>query len=141
VATDVLTKYWAQSAGLMTTGVSSQQLHPKLHLFSGYTAAPNWNSVPTDFTECTAPGYAAVTLTPASWVGTVPGVTRLYTYPPFTITFTGPGSPGQTIYGHWVEDGSGAHQVIWGQLWAVPFVIPSVGGAVVISPTITLKQC
>jgi hypothetical protein len=63
-----------------------------------------------------------------------------YTYPQVTFNFTGPGAPAETIYGHYVSNGAGG-ALLWAQLWAQPFVIPSGGGSVAVNPSWSDKQC
>lgn len=91
-------------------------------------------------TECTAPGYVEQALTSGSWTGSTTGGLATYTYPPVSFNLTGPGSPGQTIYGHFYRQGSGG-ALLWGQTWSSPYVIPSGGAVIQITPTWNDEQC
>lgn len=86
-------------------------------------------------TECSAPGYARVSLTPANWTGSTSLGVANYSYPTITFAITGPGSPGQTVYGHYVFDPS-TSELWWVQVWATAWVIPA---TVTANPTVTLN--
>lgn len=105
----------------------------KLHLFSNnYT--PVEGSALANFTECNASGYAAKTLSGASWtVATNAGTTEA-SYAEQTFTFTA----AQTVYGYYVTD-SGSTKVLWAELFTgAPFNIPAGGGSVKVTPKIQL---
>lgn len=105
----------------------------KLHLYSNnYT--PVEGSLLANFTECNAAGYAAITLTGASWtVATTTGTTEA-TYAQQTFTFTA----AQTVYGYYITD-SGSTILVWAELFTgAPFNIPSGGGSVKVTPRIQL---
>lgn len=94
---------------------------------------PTSESLLANFTECTAPGYARIALPQSGWTGsTVLGVAT-YTYTTVTFSLSGPGSPAQTIYGHFILDLT-SNKVWWAQLWTTPYVIP---GAPTSQPSIT----
>ncbi len=99
-----------------------------LRLFTNPTiVAPT--TVLGDFVECSAPGYAGVPFAAMTWQ-LIPSVQEAYSAAdPVQIAFSGPGSPGQTIYGHYITDSAGLNYW-WGATWAAPYVIPSGGGAV-----------
>lgn len=101
---------------------------------------PQCDDILSDYTECTAPGYAAETLTPGDWTGSTSSCVVTYNYPTITFTFTGPGVPGQTIYGHLVED-SDTGDLWWAGLWTTPYTIPPLGGAAELTIVWSDKQC
>ena len=96
----------------------------------GFTAA--------SFTETTAAGYSAVTLVPAGWAAaSVAGVSTATYSPDVTFTFTA----ADTIVGYYVVDTTSPTPVL---LWAEaftggPFVLPSSGGQIQITPTLSLE--
>lgn len=107
--------------------------NPKLHLYTNnYTPAKG--DTTGSYTECsTATGYAAVTLPGTSWtVSTTSHVTTAsYAAQTFTLTASA------TIYGYYITDNSSSN-VLWAELFSGgPFNIPSGGGSVTVTPTIT----
>jgi hypothetical protein len=120
-------------------GIADVEPAPVLHLF-----VQPWNvtadTTVSQLTECTAPGYSPVVLTPSLWVGSTSQGVALYQYPTVPFIFTGPGSPTQTIYGHWIED-SVTGDLLWGLTWLAPYPIPSIGSTIYLSPTWSDRQC
>lgn len=92
------------------------------------------NTVIGMLTECTAAGYAAITLTAASWAvpTTVSGQTST-SYPQQTFNFTG----AATVYGYYITDGSVL--VLVERFTSAPFVVPGAGGQIAIIPTMNLE--
>lgn len=86
-----------------------------------------------DLDECTLPGYAGITLVPASWgEGEASGL-ETSNYP--TLTFTiGPNPGATTIYGYFVTD-QATGRTIWGDNNSQPFAVPSGGAAVTVNLT------
>lgn len=99
-----------------------------------------YDTTVSELIECTAPGYASVPLTPALWTGSTSLGAALYSYPLIPITFTGPGSPPQTVYGHWIGD-SVTGEVMWGLTWLAPYVIPTGSSKIYLAPTWSNRQC
>lgn len=98
------------------------------------------DSVLSDFTLLSAPGYAPIALTAADWsVSTVSGICNA-TYPDITWTLTGPGAGSGIVYGHIVYDTYGGG-ILWAQQWDTPFTIPTNGGTVTIAPSWQDSQC
>jgi hypothetical protein len=96
------------------------------HLFTNSTT-PSKDS--PSFTECSAAGYAAQTLTAANWTNADGTTNWGFTYPT-NITFTLTGS--STIYGYWISNGS---TNIWYEvLSGGPYTFGSSGGSLVINP-------
>jgi hypothetical protein len=85
-------------------------------------------------TECTAAGYAAITLTAGSWAvpTTVSGQTST-SYAQQTFTFTA----GTNVFGYYITDGS--NLVLIERFSSAPFVIPAAGGQIAITPTMNLE--
>jgi hypothetical protein len=106
-----------------------------LRLFSNnYT--PDANATTASVTEVAASGYAAVTLTSATWtVATSSGVATA-SYPEITFTF----STSATVYGYYVTDTSS--NLLWLERFtAAPFQLPASGGQILITSTISLNSC
>jgi len=95
----------------------------KLRLFTNnYT--PVEASVLASFTEAVAAGYAAITLTGASWtIASAAGVTTAeYVEQTFTLTAA------STDYGYYITNNAGT-QVLWAERFTdAPHTIPSGGG-------------
>lgn len=85
------------------------------------------------YTECAIAGYAAETLTAASWVVT-PGAPTAAAYPEVTFTLTGAGS----VYGYYlVQAVSG--KLVWAERGAgAPYVFGAGGGTFKVTPQLTL---
>lgn len=105
---------------------------PVLHLFSN-NHTPGESTVVGNLTEVTAAGYAAVTLTGASWtVGTSGGVTT-GNYAAQTFTFT----TSTTVYGAYITSIAG--ELMWLEKFTDgPYNIPGGGGTVAVTPIVTL---
>lgn len=85
-------------------------------------------------TESGVSGYAAITLTAGSWaVSTVAGTTSGI-YAEQTYTY----STSETLYGYYVTDTSGTNLLWIERFTGAPFILPSSGGQVAITPTINL---
>jgi len=85
------------------------------------------------FQEATQSGYAAVTLTTSGW--TVATDTATYS-PAATFTF----STSATVFGYYVVDtATPTPSLLWAESFTGgPFVLPSGGGQIQITPTLTL---
>lgn len=139
MALDVLNE---AAVGLMAEfmlGIAQPAISIVYHLFVNNVTV-SYATVIGDLTECTAPGYASQAAPDAGWSGSVSAGVANYTHPDLTFSMTGPGSPAQTVYGHWAED-STTGDILWAQTWATPFAIPAGGGAVVVSPTWQDEEC
>jgi len=99
----------------------------KLKLFTNdYT--PVEGTVVGNFTECTATGYAAKTLTGASWtIATVANVTTA-SYAAQTFTM----SSAANCYGYYVTNSAGT-SVLFAEKFPSVFTIPSGGGSVTVT--------
>lgn len=87
----------------------------------------------TTVTECTETGYAAITLTQTWTVATSVGVTT-GVYSEMTFNFT----TGVTAYGYYVTSQAG--ELLWLERFSGgPFTLPSGGGQIAVTPTITLE--
>jgi hypothetical protein len=113
--------------GIITNQTTQGNL--KLHLFkNNYT--PVETSTYSSFTESTATGYSAKTLTGATWsISTDGGGTTTATYPAQTFTYTAT----ETIYGYYVTDNGNTTCLFAERFSDGPYVIPSGGGSVTIT--------
>lgn len=107
-----------------------------LHLFTG-NLTPSLTTVVTDalLTEPSGgSGYAAISLTGASWaVATVSTITTA-TYPLQTFTFTSAVS----VYGYYITNTAGT-KLMWVERFSgAPYTLPSGGGQIQVQPTINL---
>ena len=100
------------------------------------------NLTPTDSTTLAtvteavgSTGYAPITLVGASWTTTqVAGVTTAV-YSEETFTFT----TAVTVYGYYVTTIYGSPALLWLERFSgAPFILPSGGGQIAISPRISL---
>ncbi len=107
-----------------------------LHLFTNnYT--PSIGDTVSNYTESTASGYAAITLTGSSWtVSTVSTITTA-SYGQQTFTYTG----GESLFGYYVTDNTGAILIGAERFSGAPWTIPSAGGTVSLTPSFTLGVC
>jgi hypothetical protein len=92
---------------------------------SGSTAGP---------VECTAAGYAAVTLTGSTWtVATATGTSTAQYGSAVTFTMT----EAVSVYGYYLTTGGG--DMVWIERFSgAPFTLPSDGGDITITPKLTL---
>lgn len=136
---DVLNDYAISLRCDFILGIAHPNVAPSLMLFVNdetITCA----SLLTDLTECTAGGYARITLVPGNWTldSSTPCIIEgSYGACVFTLTDNG---GGQIIYGHAVVDTVG-DEILWAQLWTTPFTIPAGGGVVEVFPFWTEEQC
>lgn len=116
--------------------------HPVLHLYSndldpedGSFGASGENFDSADFTEATAAGYAAITLTGAGWTTTqTVGVTTAIYNVGVTFSF----SVGEDIYGYYVTDT--ANGILWAERFpGAPFQLPGGGGDIAVRAQIALS--
>lgn len=93
---------------------------------------PIEGSVVGDFTDATAAGYAAKTLTGSSWTISTVGNVSTAAYAEQTFTFTA----GETCYGYFVTNAAD-DKVLWAELFTDgPYVIPAGGGDINVTPKI-----
>lgn len=132
---EVLNNYLTYRKLLYATGGNPSGLSLYLRLFVN-----NFTPACTDligaYTECSLSGYAAIALAAGSWTDSLSACVYTGTYPAQTFTFT---AGGQTIYGHYVTDGSSG--VLWADLWGTPFTVPTGGGAVQVAMQFVDLQC
>ena len=103
------------------------------------------NYVPVDasteanFTEADFTGYAAVTLTGASWTVT-PNAPTLCTYAQQTFTCTvAPGSP-MPIYGYYLTQFTSG-KLMWAEVFTGgPYTITYVGDLIKVTPNLNIKK-
>jgi len=121
-------------------GIPSDDPVLSFHLFASGPSTIDCDTVIADFVEITAPGYASVALNEANWTLSDSSCTVTGTYPQFTISFTGPGSPVQTVYGYWVQDDTTA-DFWWGDYLASPYLIPAGSSAINVVLTSEGQEC
>ncbi len=112
--------------------VAPQNMVLKLYT-NNYT--PVEASVEGDFTEASGFGYAALTLSGASWVIT-PGAPTSAAYAQQTFTFTG--ALGD-VYGYFVVQASSG-KLMWAEIFSNgPYDVQNNGDEIKVTPTITLE--
>lgn len=102
-----------------------------LRLFSN-NITPAETDVASTYTEYAAPGYAAITLTPASWT-TTEGAPSNTAYAQQTFTMTGAGD----AYGYYMTRTTGGRIALAERFTGAPFSIPGGGGTIKVTPQIT----
>lgn len=87
------------------------------------------------FTESTAAGYSAVTLSGADWdIDTTSGVTAAVYSTSVVFSFT----EGDSIYGYYVTNSS--DEMLWAERFpGAPFNLPSGGGEISVRPQLQLN--
>lgn len=106
-----------------------------LHLFQNNITPAETDTAAT-YTEATFTGYAALTLTAASWVVTE-GAPSNAAYPQVTFTSSA-GSQNQNVYGYYLTRASSG-RIAWAERFADgPYNIVNNGDAVKVTPVITL---
>lgn len=110
-----------------------------LHLFTN-NATPQETTTLGGITEATAAGYAAVTLLGTSWsIGTDGGGVTTASYSEITFTFT----TAVTCYGYYITTSStysGGVKLLWLERFTgAPFILPSGGGQIAITPKVSLE--
>lgn len=106
----------------------------KLRLYKTDVTPVEVDTVST-YTEAAATGYAAITLTGASWsVANVGGVTTAqYALQTFAVTTQ------ETYYGYYLTDSAGT-TLIWAEKFSDgPYAMGTAGGSVKVTPKITLE--
>ena len=105
-----------------------------LHLYTNDVTPAEGDTVST-YTESTAAGYGASTLTGTDWTITTTTGTTEASYPQVTFTYT---DTEPNVYGYYVTD-SGGTILIWAERFSDgPYNIPSSGGEIKITPKIQL---
>lgn len=102
-----------------------------LRLFSN-NITPAETDVASTYTEYAATGYAAITLTPASWT-TTEGAPSNTAYAQQTFTMTGAGD----AYGYYMTRSTGGRIALAERFTGAPFSIPGGGGTIKVTPQIT----
>lgn len=116
-----------------TSGPSSGQR--LLRLFTNNLTPTDSTTLATVTEAVGSTGYAPITLVGASWTTTqVAGVTTAV-YSEETFTFT----TAVTVYGYYVTTIYGSPALLWLERFSgAPFILPSGGGQIAISPRISL---
>ena len=109
----------------------SSPTDPILRLYSSNTTPAETDTAAT-YTEYSATGYAAITLTGSSWT-IAEGAPSQASYSQQTFTMTGAGD----AYGYYVTRTTSG-RIAWAERFtSAPFSIPSGGGTIKITPQIT----
>lgn len=92
-----------------------------------------------DITEVTHTGYTEITLTDANWViATDAGGSATASYAEQTFTFSS-APVGVDVYGYYITDPS--NNLMWVERFSsAPFAIPTAGGQIAITSTISLEN-
>lgn len=106
-----------------------------LHLYVNSVDLSTETFTASSFTEASASGYAAVTLTGANWtVATATGVSTAVYNTSVTFTF----GAGQSVYGYYVTTTGG--QIVWAEQFpGAPFNLPVGGGEISVRPQLQLN--
>jgi hypothetical protein len=113
--------------------IASTHYPDKLKLFKN-SATLSHATVLSDLTEADFSGYSAYSLAGGAVAGALDGSGRAvasYT----AHTFTKSGATGNTIYGYWVEDSTGA--LLWCELFDTPIPMTVDGAFIQITPKFT----
>ncbi len=106
----------------------------KLKLFTNnlsYTEA----KVEGDLTECSAAGYAAISLTGASWSSTGADPSHVdFAQQTFTLTAA------STVYGYYYAQTSSGKLIGLEIFSDGPYVVPSGGGTIKVTPQLSMKD-
>jgi phage baseplate assembly protein gpV len=102
-----------------------------------YTNTPTLSgaSVASNFTEATGGGYAAITLTAASWT-TTPGAPTSTGYPKQTFTFTGPLTTYPNLNGYYVTTAGGV--LVFAEALSAAFTPANNGDTLDVTLNVTL---
>lgn len=108
--------------------------NPVLRLFQNNITPADTDTAGT-YTESTFPGYAAITLTGASWNSAASGSIAYSAQQTITCS----GSASQSVYGYYITQVTSGI-LMWAERDAsAPFAIANSGDAVKITPTITAE--
>lgn len=102
-----------------------------LKLYQSNTT-PAETDTAASYTEYTATGYSAITLTAANWT-TSEGAPSQTSYAQQTFTMTGAGD----AYGYYMVRSAGGRIALAERFTGAPFSIPGGGGTIKVTPQIT----
>ncbi len=94
---------------------------------------------PPSFTEANFTGYAAITLTGASWGAAASGNPSSIAYAQQIFTSTA-GSQSQTIYGYYLQQATSLKIIAAERFSGTSPVIQNNGDTIKVTPTVTLKD-
>lgn len=103
-----------------------------LRLYSSNTTPAETDTAGT-YTEFSATGYAAITLTGGSWGAPSEGAPSSIAFAQQTFTMTGAGD----AYGYYMTRTTSGRIALAERFTSAPFSIPSGGGTIKITPQIT----
>lgn len=104
-----------------------------LRLYSN-NITPSDTDIAGTYTECTFPGYAAITLTGANWNAAAGGSISYNAQQTFTRSSTG---TAENVYGYYVTQTTSGLLVYSERDGSAPFSIANTGDNVKLTPTIT----
>ena len=89
---------------------------------------PSKNTIISNLSEATQPGYTSRNLNASEWVVVTTGGVTTALYPESTFTFTGSAQ----VYGYYVTANiSGNNYLLWVEKFTnAPFILPSSGGSI-----------
>lgn len=106
-----------------------------LRLFTNNLTPSESTTLGTVTEAAGATGYAPITLVGASWTTTQVAGTTTAVYSEQTFSFT----TAVTVYGYYVTTIGGSPALLWLERFSgAPFILPSGGGQIAISPRISL---
>lgn len=108
----------------------------ELRLYTLPSTAPGESAVLGDFTEVSGNGYAAITLTGASWAAAVLGDPSYIAYAKQTFAFTGAAGD---IYGYYITRASNTELLYFEEFTGAPYAIVNNGDKIEITPRIELS--
>jgi len=92
---------------------------------------PSKNTILSNLSEATQPGYTSKNLNSSDWVVVTTGGITTALYPELIFTFTGPAQ----VYGYYVTTNSnGINYLMWVEKFTnAPFILPTSGGSISVS--------
>lgn len=130
---------------LMAQFMVGKSVTPPSYHLGLYITSLTWSAATlaanvTGSNECSAPGYARIALTGSTWTGSTSSGVANYSYPAQTFTFTGQGSPAQTVFGWFFFDDANS-LLAWGAQASSSYAIPVGGGTYTVTPTWQDQSC
>ena len=125
---------FANQGDLFALGTTVNKTSPgdlKLRLFTN-NVTPGKTDTTSSYTECAATGYAAATLTGASWTVSTINSVNTASYAAVTFTLTAAAN----CYGYFITNNDGT-KLIGSELFPSVFAIPSAGGAISVTLALT----
>jgi hypothetical protein len=109
-------------AALMTRPAGAQLTTPTVHLYTSVSQAIGPNTPQSAFTEANFTGYSAVVLSTLLGPINLPGTDGYGVHQEADFTATAVVSPGQTVLGYWIDNGTSTMYYAEAFSAPVPFV-------------------